>query len=218
MSEKIGKILFWVFLVIGIVFFILMLFILNNHLLVMFFNIDKSSLEFLPSLFILLSSLIAAFSVNRTVINTREMKKQDILREKNRNSKILEVGKKFLLEELKTQEEFFNSLKQEINEKTEHLIDLDSSKYFYSDKTNDDKIINQIDYLLKIELHSYSKEDTLASIFQVKNDVIFIIHYVNVLKSDYIKNNKRQDALMVIEAIFELLDEINTNISTNFRM
>lgn len=215
MTNYFGKVLFYVFLVVGIVSFIFMSFSLFNPDLLCELNIDDKSYSFLPAVFILLSSLIAAFSVNRTVINTREMKENEVLKERNRNEKVLKIGKDFLLGELKVQDDFFNNLYNEILDTELDLKNLETIKYFYTDSTNENKIINQLDYLLKIELHNYTKEDVLSVLFETKGDVIIIIHYVNVLKNIHIPNNDKEQSLEIIDEIFKVISSIRKNLTEN---
>ncbi len=191
-----------------------MFFALFNPTLFSLIGISIISYPFLPAVFILLSSLIAAFSINKSVINTQEIKNDEKNREKERSIKILRIGKSFLLKELAIQKDFFNNLELEINSSSKELKELETNKYFYTHETNENKIISQIDYLLKIELHNYTKDNVISILFDIKGDVINIIHYVNVLKSMYIPVNDKDNSLCIIKEISDLLVDINNKINS----
>lgn len=213
MSNNIGKILFWIFIFIGIISFILMFLSLFNPSILNYLSINTNSYDFLPATFILLSSLIAAFSVNRTIINTEKNRLIDKSIEEERTKKIISVAKKFFLIENEIQQEFFEELKnnRDLND-TLNLNSLPSIEYFYNEKINENKIINQINYCLNSELHKHSSEDLLAILFEIKNDILLIMHYVNVLKS-HIVNDKKSEFDLTLKFIFGKLDEMKENVN-----
>ena len=65
-------------------------------------------------------------------------------------------------------------------------------------------------------MHNYTNEDTLSLFFDVKGEVIIIIHYVHVLKTINIPNNDEENSTQTILQILNVLELIESKI-TNIR-
>ncbi|WP_419782359.1 hypothetical protein [Malaciobacter marinus] len=206
-KDKFLIIVFRALVFIGIVSLLYLFF-----LQIVFNNEKGDSIKYVAPTVILLSSLIAAFAVIRTIINTKELEDNKVKVEKERNDKIINVSIKLIEKILIEQLGFFYSLKDERKKKGNavNLRDYGMIKYFFEPSSNENLVFKNIDYLLNIELHKYNDKQIIEDIFELKTNAVYIVHLTNIIKDKCIKENDFGLFDMELEEIIDELNRIKT--------
>jgi len=154
------------------------------------FSWDKDKLEFYklaPATAILLSAIIAAFTIIRNALYAEEQKKRREEEEKKGNNKIIQVYLELIKNEVTSQIQRYRSKTLSLESSSTRDIAYSQFKdrlINLSDKNS--VLINHFDYITNYSLHKYTDKSMLEYIVNSKSIVLEVIMIKDIIQSNSI--------------------------------
>lgn len=137
----------------------------------------ESVLSLLAPFAITTSALIAGFSVEKSILTTKQMKEEDRVKNIEKAQKIVRQIIRHLVLVAKEQQK---GLKEGLPRMLQSSL---SREYFYSDLVMQHAIIEPLEKLTDADIIGVLKPEVASKLYEVKYETLNIVHQYNILKS-----------------------------------